>query len=111
MGAASLTGKIPYWGYHLTESRFGTHLVDIRIPVEDMMDTGACSAITLGNPAGRNPCSERIVVAARPRQAEAFRRRRPSSGGVEMYHILGLTPEAPTLDSAFGGVEPVAAIT
>ncbi|MGD9139817.1 MAG: aconitase X, partial [Desulfobacterales bacterium] len=26
-----------------------------------------------------------------------------SSGGIMMYHIVGLTPEAPTLEAAFGG--------
>ena len=26
-----------------------------------------------------------------------------SSGGVEMYHIVGVTPEAPTVEAAFGG--------
>ena len=39
-GAASLTGKIPYWGYHFPENRFGTHLVEVRVPVEDMMGWG-----------------------------------------------------------------------
>src|SRR5690606_41526614 len=26
-----------------------------------------------------------------------------TSGGVEIYHIPGITPEAPTLEAAFGG--------
>ena len=26
-----------------------------------------------------------------------------SSGGVEMYHMVGITPEAPTIEAAFGG--------
>src|SRR5690606_1581921 len=29
-----------------------------------------------------------------------------SSGGVELYHIPGVTPEAPTLEAAFGGTVP-----
>jgi predicted aconitase len=28
-GAAALTGRIPYWGYHLPENRFGTHLIEL----------------------------------------------------------------------------------
>jgi predicted aconitase len=31
-----------------------------------------------------------------------------SSGGVEMYHVAGVTPEAPTLSAALGAREPVA---
>ncbi|HXD72189.1 MAG TPA: aconitase X, partial [Vicinamibacterales bacterium] len=34
-----------------------------------------------------------------------------SSGGVELYHIVGVTPEAPAADAAFGGNTPVATIT
>src|SRR5262249_1284419 len=30
-----------------------------------------------------------------------------SSGGVEMYHVVGVTPEAPTLEKAFGSRTPV----
>jgi predicted aconitase len=30
-----------------------------------------------------------------------------SSGGVEMYHLAGITPEAPTLEAAFGRNKPV----
>jgi hypothetical protein len=30
-----------------------------------------------------------------------------SSGGVEMYHLVGTTPEAPSEDAAFGGRAPV----
>jgi len=29
-----------------------------------------------------------------------------SSGGVEMYHIVGITPEAPTMEAAFGASKP-----
>ena len=28
-----------------------------------------------------------------------------TSGGVELYHIPGITPEAPTVEAAFGGAE------
>ena len=39
-GAAALTGRIPYWGYHITENRRGTHLVEVDIDVDDIMDWG-----------------------------------------------------------------------
>src|SRR3989304_1433646 len=39
-GAASITGKIPYWGFHLEENRRGTHLVEIEGDVGDMMEWG-----------------------------------------------------------------------
>jgi hypothetical protein len=33
-----------------------------------------------------------------------------SSGGVEMYHIAGVTPEAPSVEAAFGGRKPLEVI-
>ncbi|MDE3076801.1 MAG: DUF521 domain-containing protein, partial [Chloroflexota bacterium] len=39
-GAAMLTGKIPYWGYHLAENRRGTHFVEVELDVRDGMDWG-----------------------------------------------------------------------
>ena len=37
-GAAMLTGRIPYWGYHLPENRYATHLVELDIEVESHRD-------------------------------------------------------------------------
>ena len=34
-----------------------------------------------------------------------------SSGGVEMYHIAGVTPEAPSVEAAFGGRKPLEVIS
>lgn len=39
-GAAMLTGRIPYWGYHIESERRGTHLVELDMPVESMSDWG-----------------------------------------------------------------------
>ena len=33
-----------------------------------------------------------------------------SSGGVELYHMVGITPEAPSREVAFGGDKPVETI-
>src|SRR5215510_6244087 len=38
--AAMLTGKIPDWGLHRTEHRYGTHLIEVDVPVESVMDWG-----------------------------------------------------------------------
>src|ERR1019366_10616296 len=39
-GAAALTGRIPYWGYHLDENRRGTHRVEVGCDVGDIMEWG-----------------------------------------------------------------------
>jgi len=101
-GAASLTGKIPCWGNHLDQGRHGTHLIDVRVPVNDFEEWGM-----LGYFAGGVAGEERPVITGdlgRPDLAELkhFGAAAATSGGVEMYHIPGITPEAPTLEAAFG---------
>jgi hypothetical protein len=109
-GAASLTGKIPCWGNHHAENRYGTHLIDARVPVRDFMDWGM-----LGYFAGGLVQERRPVITgdlARPDLVDLkhFGAAAASSGGVEMYHIPDVTPEAPTVEAAFGGADPPAAV-
>ena len=100
--AAMLTGKIPDWGLHWTENRFGTHRIDVELNVESVMDWGM-----LGYFVG-DMVQERIpVLVGNYGSADLIRHKHfgaaaASSGGVEMYHIVGVTPEAETLEMAFG---------
>ncbi|MGH3328774.1 MAG: aconitase X [Streptomycetales bacterium] len=110
-GAASLTGKVPCWGNHLPENRYGTHLIDVGVPVEGFLEWGM-----LGYFAGGLVQEERPVVAgdiARPDLADLkhFGAAAATSGGVELYHIPGITPEAPTLEAAFGARPVPPAVT
>ena len=106
-GAASITGKIPYWGFHLNENRLGTHLVDVEVDVDDMMEWGL-----LGYAVGE-AVQEDIPVLSGIRHTPSmiklkhFGAAAASSGGVEMYHIPGVTPEADTVEQAFGNRKPV----
>ena len=106
-GAAMLTGKIPYWGYHLDENRLGTHLVQLDIEVESTSDWGL-----LGYFIGEWVQERVPVVRARSNKfckvpnlarLKHFGAAAASSGGVEMFHLVGVTPEALTQQQAFGG--------
>ena len=102
-GAAALTGRIPYWGYHIKENRRGTHLVEIDIDVDDIMDWGL-----LGYYLGEIVQDEIPVLTGRYKQPSLIKLKHfgaaaASSGGVEMYHIPDITPEARTVEEAFGG--------
>jgi hypothetical protein len=102
-GAASLTGKIPCWGNHLEVNRHGTHLVAVEgLTVESFQDWGM-----LGYFAGGVSGEDRPVITGditRPDLTELkhFGAAAATSGGVELYHIPGITPEAPDLAAAFG---------
>ena len=106
-----LTGKIPDWGFHKTEHRFGTHRINVDVSVESVMDWGM-----LGYFVG-DVVQERIpVLVGMFGQPDLVRHKHfgaaaASSGGVELYHLVGITPEAPTLDVASGGMQPAEVFT
>src|SRR3984885_3001992 len=104
--AAMLTGKIPDWGFHRDEYRFGSHLIEVDVEIESVMDWGM-----LGYFVG-DAVQERIPVLTGGFGGDDLIRHKhfgaaaASSGGVEMYHIVGITPEAPSLTAAFGERKP-----
>lgn len=105
--AAMLTGVIPDWGLHRDDGRRGTHRVDVELPVESVMDWGL-----LGYFVGDLVQEHVPVLAGRFGRPDLVRHKHfgasaSSSGGVELYHIVGATPEAETLEMAFSGNTPV----
>ncbi|MDX6420167.1 MAG: hypothetical protein QOG28_4787, partial [Trebonia sp.] len=102
-GAASLTGKIPCWGNHREENRLGTHLISVEgLCVESFQDWGMLGYFAGGIAGEDHP----VIVGdiSRPDLTELkhFGAAAATSGGVELYHIPGITPEAPTVEAAFG---------
>lgn len=105
--AASLVGKIPYWGYHIPENRYGTHLVEVEYPVDDMLDWGLMGYY-IGEIVQENvPVFTGLEGVPNPNKLKHFGASAASSGGVEMYHLVGVTPEASTYEAAFGGGKPL----
>ena len=102
-GAASITGRIPYWGFHIAENRFGTHHVEVEVDVDDMMDWGLLGYYVGEVVQEEIPVLDGIRHTPSLIKLKHFGAAAASSGGVEMYHIPGVTPEAPTLEEAFGG--------
>ena len=104
--AAMLTGKIPDWGLHRDENRYATHRIDVEVDVMSVMDWGMLGYF-VGDVVG-----ERIpVLVGRYGEPDLIRHKHfgaaaASSGGVEMYHIVGVTPEAADLEAALGSKSP-----
>jgi predicted aconitase len=108
--AAMLTGKIPDWGFHRDEYRHATHLIEVDTHVESVMDWGM-----LGYFAGYAVEENVPVLTGAIRQADPLRHKHfgaaaASSGGVEMYHIVGVTPEAANLEMVLAGRKPLVTI-
>jgi predicted aconitase len=102
-GAASITGRIPDWGLHRAENRLGTHLIDVRVNVDSVMDWGLLGYYVGEVVEDGIPVLEGIRHSVHMAKLKHFGAAASSSGGVEMYHIPGFTPEADTTAEAFGG--------
>ncbi len=108
--AAMLTGKIPDWGFHRDEYRRATHFIEVETPVESVMDWGMLGYF-IGEAVEESiPVLTGAVREADPLRHKHFGAAAASSGGVEMYHIVGVTPEAATLEIALGHRKPVVTI-
>jgi hypothetical protein len=102
-GAASLTGKIPCTGNHLEENRLGTHLISVEgLKVESFQDWGMLGYFAGGIAGEDHPVITGNITRPDLTELKHFGAAAATSGGVELYHIPGLTPEAPTLEAAFG---------
>jgi predicted aconitase len=102
-GAAALTGRIPDWGLHLDPNRRGTHLVEVGIPVDDIMDWGLLGYWLGEIVQDEIPVLTGALVDPTLIKLKHFGAAASSSGGVEIYHLPGTTPEATSVEQAFGG--------
>ena len=108
--AASLLGWVPEFGVLLEENRRGTHWVVVEAELKTTTDWGALGFWT-GQQVGLGiPVFDGL---RRPSQDEAKQlcAALATSGGVSMCHIVGITPEAPTLEAAFQGKPPQVSLT
>ena len=106
---AALTGKVPYFGLHITENRRGQILIDVTPDVganmrdEDFAALGYFIGAAVGD---RIPVIRGIADASFD-QLKFLSAASASTGSVALYHIVGVTPEARTLQEAFQGEDNV----
>ena len=101
---AAITGRVPAAGLHLEENRTG----DLLLSVEDLPDQmWASDALfpLLGHLVGELAGSRVPVITgieqASEDQLKAMGAAAASSGGVALFHVVGVTPEAPDLAAVF----------
>ena len=107
---AAITGRVPAVGLHLAENRAGQLLLRlVEVPRELQADDTFYPVLghLMGRVAGeRVPVVEGLEVRPSEDQLKALGAAAASSGTVGLYHLVGVTPEAPTLEAAFQGREP-----
>ena len=111
--AAGITGRVAEYGFQLDAHRKGTLLVNVKADLEDFADWGALGklvgeahqdyfAVPVFNGIKRPPIAD---------QLKHLGASLASYGSMGMFHMIGVTPEAPTLKAAFGGNKPVSTTT
>ncbi len=104
--AAMLAKRVPDWGFHQTDFRYGQHLVDVQVPVGDIFEWGMLGYFVGGEVQDAIPVIDGQVSGANLIRHKHFGAAAASSGGVELYHMVGITPEARSLEAAFGPRSP-----
>lgn len=106
--SAAITGRTPEYGFHLDAHRKGTFTVELRAPLADLADWGAVGklvgethqsyfAVPVFHGYDRTPTADELKHLG---AALA------SYGSMGMFHFVGVTPEAPSIEAALGGNAP-----
>ncbi|MGH2540517.1 MAG: aconitase X, partial [Actinomycetota bacterium] len=106
----AITGRAPAAGLHLDEERRATAIFRVEGLDESLLTDEAAFA-AVGHVVGRAsgtavPAIVGLPVETSEDQLKALGAAAASSGAVAMFHAVGVTPEAPTLEAATGGLRP-----
>jgi len=106
----AITGRSPAIGLHLTENRAGNLLLqleDIPVELQHRDDFYPVLGHFMGKVSGDQiPVVSGMSMIPNEDQLKALGAASASSGAVAMFHMVGVTPEAPTIESAFQGKPP-----
>jgi hypothetical protein len=111
---AALSGRAPDVGLHRDENRHATVLVDCRALQPRLLDEDALYPVLgawLGASLGpRVAAFDGLPAGLSEDRLKALGAAAASTGSVGLFHLIGTTPEAPDLATAFGGRPPAETI-
>jgi predicted aconitase len=107
--ACALVGKAPFAGLHTDEGRRAQLHFDVSALPEAWRREDIFAHLLgyhVGRIAGqRRPVISGLVSATSKDSLKAISSAVAAAGGVELWHGVGVTPEAPSLETVFGGGE------
>ncbi len=106
--AAGLTGRTPRYGLHLDENRKATRRFVVKEQPTNLTEWGVLGAY-IGRVCGSYwevPVLEGIKMSPSSDDMKHFGAAMASFGSTPLFHIVGVTPEASTLDSVCGKITP-----
>ncbi|MGZ5213107.1 MAG: aconitase X [Actinomycetota bacterium] len=107
---AAITGRVPEAGLHIDEHRRGRIVFRLADDIPDRLLHDEVTPTCVGHIVGTDSGEEVPVIVGLPidtgeDRLKALGAAAASSGAVAMFHAVGITPEAPTLEDALGGNE------
>lgn len=96
--AAAVTGVTPEYGFHLEKNRKATMLIKVKAPIKDDFDYSLLGWWVGGKVGDEVPVFVGMPKDPTPESLRNLGAELNTSGAVSLYHIVGVTPEAPTLD-------------
>ncbi|MFJ5370235.1 aconitase X [Bosea sp. CER48] len=108
--ACAISGRAPDYGLHRTENRLATLLVDVGGLSRELREADVFYPV-LGTILGRAAGDAVAVIDGlqgftSEDRLKALGAAAASAGGVGLFHVAGVTPEAPDIDAALGGAPP-----
>ena len=111
--AAGLTGRTPRYGLHLDQNRKATRRFQVTSQPTELTEWGILGAV-IGQLAGSYwevPVIEGIERVPTSDEIKHFGAAMASYGSIPLFHIIGITPEAPNLAAVSATELPVTKIT
>jgi hypothetical protein len=99
--AGALTGRVPEYGYHLDRNRYGELKISVTAKLRDFHDYGTLGYFTGKIAEDKIPVFTGIPPSISWDELKMLGAAVATPGSVAMYHIVGVTPEAPTEEAAF----------
>ena len=111
--AAALTGRTLEYGFHLDEHRRGTFTVRLDAPLTDLADWGAVGKIIGESHQDYYSVPVFHGYSGTPTADELkhLGAALASYGSMGMFHFVGVTPEAPSVEAALGNRKPAETLT
>jgi hypothetical protein len=109
--ASAVTGKTPYFGLHTDEGRKGNLLVNVETELSNPSDYDALGYFTGGIAGIDVPVFKGVTGRVGLEEFKGLGAALATSGGVGLYHVVGVTPEAPSVKAAFQGDKPEETVT
>lgn len=110
-GCAALLGKIPNAGLHRTENRRGTHLVKVEEIPKELYEWDLLGYYMGKKLGAAVPVFQIEIPCVTADMHKSFGASLCTTGSIDMYHMIGLTPEAFTYEQAFGSNKPIEVYT